>query len=380
MQFDRRQILRAAAGASLGVLSARAARGAIFRAGGSIVVASSNGAAACERAYKLLTAGTDPVDAAVAGVNLVEDDPNDHSVGFGGLPNEEGVVELDSSVMHGPTHKAGAVAGLRNIRNPSKVAALVMRRTDHVLLVGDGALTFARAHGFVEQDLLTPESRAMWLRWKETLSERDAWIAPPEAATQPTPPPTGRGAELPQPGGAGAMKIDGEIGLESLAGSEAGRSRAGVEYTWGTITCLALNAAGDFGGCTTTSGLSYKLPGRVGDSPIIGAGLYVDNEVGACGSTGRGEANLLNLSSFQVVELMRGGLEPEAACVAVLKRVAAKVESRLRGPDGQPAFALKLYALRKDGLIGGASMRAGGGEMTAHDANGPRVIKLASAF
>ncbi len=179
-------------------------------------------------------------------------------MGYGGLPNEDGVVELDASVMHGPSHKAGAVASLQRIKNPCQVARLVMQRTDHVLLVGEGALRFARSQGFKEENLLTEKSREAWLRWKSNLSDKDNWLKPAES----------------QPAtGARATDI--------------------IPFTWGTINCLAATARGDLAGVTSTSGLAWKIPGRVGDSPIIGAGLYVDNAIGAAASTGRGEANLL---------------------------------------------------------------------------------------
>jgi len=314
------------------------------RAGGPLVIASANGMLACKKAMELLKEGADPVDAVVAGINLVEDDPNDHSVGLGGLPNEDGVVELDACVMHGPAHKAGAVAGLQKIRNPSSVAKLVMRRTDHVLLVGEGALRFAKAHGFKEEELLTDEARRIWLKWKESHSDDDDWLHPE-------------------------------------ANEEAARRlrELGIEFTYGTITCMALTAAGALGGCTSTSGLSYKIPGRVGDSPILGAGLYVDNEVGACGSTGRGEANLLNCSSFLVVEQMRTGATPEEACLRVLKRIADKTEKRLRDKNGEPNYGLTFYAIRQDGQVGGACMR-GEGTLAVHDGTECKVIKTPGLF
>ena len=289
-----------------------------------VVISSSNGLKAIEKAMELLRGGNDPLDSVIAAVNIVEDDPNDHSVGLGGLPNEDGVVELDSSVMHGPTHKAGAVAALRNIKNPSKVARLVMQRTDHVLLVGEGALRFAKAHGFKEEELLTDEARKIWLKWKESHSPDDDWLSPEQAGST-------------RPAG-------GARGPETIL------------HTWGTINCCAVDASGNLAGVTTTSGLSYKIPGRVGDSPIIGAGLYVDNAVGAAGSTGRGEANLQNCTSFLVVEFMRGGKSPEEACLAAMKRVADHAEPRLRDKMGRPDFDLKLYAVAKDGRYGGASM------------------------
>jgi N4-(beta-N-acetylglucosaminyl)-L-asparaginase len=247
-------------------------------------ISSGNGLRATDRAMELMRQGADPLDAVIAGVNIVEDDPNDMSVGYGGLPNEDGIVELDASVMYGPTHSSGAVAGIRNIKNPSKVAQLVMERTRHCFLVGEGALKFALAHGFKAEDLLTDRSREAWLKWKETMSDKDNWL-PAQIKKMP--------ADL-QP----------------------------VMMTHGTINCLALNDAGVLAGVTTTSGLSYKLAGRVGDSPIIGAGLYVDNEVGAAGSTGLGEANIRTCASFQVVANMAQGMSPEQACLKALERIA----------------------------------------------------------
>lgn len=289
-----------------------------------LIIASANGVACTARAMERIAAGDDPLDAAIAGVNLVENDPNDHSVGLGGLPNEDGVVELDASVMHGPSHKAGAVAAMRNIRNPSCVARLVMQRTNHVLLVGEGALRFARAHGFKEEDLLTDEARREWLKWKESHSDKDAWIAP-----------------------------------ENAGGKPSARAGTTYEHTWGTIHCSAVDEKGNLGGVTTTSGLSFKIPGRVGDSPIIGAGLYVDNAVGAAGSTGFGESNLRNCSTFLIVELMRGGMGPREACLEALRRIADRTEQRHRGKGGLPINSVTFYAITKDGRYAGASMYSG---------------------
>jgi N4-(beta-N-acetylglucosaminyl)-L-asparaginase len=351
MSITRRELMAsAAAAAAAGFMMNSEASAAADKQqaprgpGGPLVISSENGVNACKRAMELLQAGGDPVDAVVAGVNLVEDDPNDHSVGYGGLPNEDGIVELDACVMHGPTHKAGAVAALQNIRNPSSVARLVMQRTDHVLLVGAGALHFAKAHGFKEEDLLTEEARRMWLAWKETHSDIDDWLPPDDSGPAPD-----------------------------------WRKREQRRFHYGTITCMALTAGADIGGCTSTSGLSYKIAGRTGDSPIIGAGLYVDNAVGACGSTGRGEANLVNCSSFLAVELMRGGATPEEACRQVLQRVAEHTEHRLRDADGLPNYGLRLYAIRKDGMIGGASLR-GPGRVAVQDATGGRLVDIPEVF
>ncbi|MCG8409324.1 MAG: N(4)-(beta-N-acetylglucosaminyl)-L-asparaginase [Phycisphaerales bacterium] len=309
-----------------------------------VAIASANGIKTVEKAMTLLGQKADPLDAVIAGVNIVEDDPDDHSVGLGGLPNEDGVVELDSCCMHGPTHKAGAVAAIRNIRHPSRVARLVMQRTDHVLLVGEGALRFAKAHGFKEENLLTDKARKIWLHWKETHSAHDDWVAPEEDGAQ-------KAAKAPQ----------------------------AFERTWGTINCCAVDASSNVAGVTTTSGLAYKIPGRVGDSPIIGAGLYVDNEVGAAGSTGRGESNLQNCSSFLIVELMRAGKSPEQACLETLRRVADHTEPRLRDKDGRADFGLKFYAVAKDGRYGSASLWSGA-KFAVHDGTKARLEDCAYLY
>ena len=285
-----------------------------------VAVASSNGLEASAKTMQLVGQGTDTLDAVIAGVNIVELDPEDTSVGYGGLPNEDGVVQLDASVMHGPSRRGGAVAALEGIKTPSKIAQLVAYRTDHVLLVGEGAARFARAHGFISEELLTERARQVWLQWKENLSDHDDWLGP-----------------------------QGEIEM----------ANAGFEpfvRDGGTIHCSVVDASGNISGVTTTSGLSFKIPGRVGDSPILGAGLYVDNEVGACGSTGRGEANLLECSSFLVVELMRGGAHPKDAAMQALRRIAHKTAPRLLDDGGRPIFNLRFYCLNKAGDYAGASM------------------------
>ena len=362
IHWTRRRFMQTSAAALAGSAAAQLGTGSVASAletvagskGGSlpVVISSANGlrskadgVTAIEKAMAMLRDKADPLDAVIAGVNIVEDDPTDHSVGLGGLPNEDGVVELDSCCMHGPTHKAGGVAAIRNIRNPSKVARLVLRRTDHVLLVGEGALRFAKAHGFKEEQLLTDAARRIWLRWKESLSDKDDWLSPKEA------------------------------GLEKASA----RGRPPFERTWGTINCCAVDAGGNIAGVTTTSGLSFKIPGRVGDSPIIGAGLYVDNGVGAAGSTGRGEANLQNCCSFLVVEYMRAGKSPVEACLGALKRVAEHTEPRLRDKSGRPAFSLKFYAVAKDGRYGSASMWAGG-KFAVHDGMKARLEKCAYLY
>lgn len=284
-----------------------------------VVISSDNGLAATARAYELISRGSDVLDAVVAGVTLVEDDPEDITVGLGGLPNENGVVELDAAVMHGPTHKAGAVAALRGIRNPAQVAQFVMRDTDHVLLVGQGALDFARANGFQEENLLTDKSRKIWLYWKQSHSDEDDWLPTPDD------------------------QLDPEV-------------KKFFKRPTGTIHCAGIDGAGDVSCVTSTSGLAFKLPGRVGDSPIVGAGLYVDNQIGSCGSTGRGEANLQNLSSFAAVELMRSGMSPREAGLTILRRVVEHTEPRLLDDQGRPNFNLQLYLLAKDGAHAGVAI------------------------
>lgn len=290
-----------------------------------VCVASANGLKATTRAMDKIREGADTLDAVIAGVNLVEDDPNDTSVGYGGLPNEEGVVELDSCVMHGPTCRGAGVASLRNIKNPSKVAKVVMERTDHVLIVGEGALRFARAHGFKEEDLLTDRAREEWLHWKENLSKEDDWLP-----------------------------------AHNITDRDIGAVFEPYFRHTGTINCLIIDEKGDISGVTTTSGLAFKIPGRVGDSPILGAGLYVDNEIGAAGSTGRGEANLLSCSSVMIVEYMRQGKSPEQSCLAACQRIVDHTkEARLVNDKGRPAFDVKFYALNKKGEFGSASIWSG---------------------
>ena len=270
-------------------------------------IASANGTAAVAEAVRVLQAGGDTLDAVVRGVNIVELDPADTSVGYGGLPNAEGVVQLDASVMHGPTRGAGAVAALEGVRTPSRVAVAVMRHTDHVLLVGEGARRFAARMGFdTNEELLTEQSRRIWLEWLE----RQSW--------------------------------------------------EGIPHPWGTINCNALDVQGNLSGCTTTSGRAFKLPGRVGDSPIFGAGLYVDNDVGAAGSTGRGEAVMKTLGAHTIVEEMRRGASPTDACLEACRRIVRwTVAPRLLKEDGRPDFQVEYYALDRQGRHGGAAIWSG---------------------
>ena len=341
MSFSRRRFLESGAAAAAGFAFARPSNattyaplsGASQRAARPVVVASGNGLRGVRRAYEMIVRDrADTLDAIIAGVNIQELDPNDQSVGLGGLPNEDGVVQLDASCMHGPTKRAGGVAALEGIATPSLVAKAVMDRTDHVLLVGEGAKKFALAMGFKEQNLLTEQSRQDWLRWKSCLHPGDNWL-----------------------------------------------DDAPVKFTHGTIHMNAVNAAGDISSVTTTSGRSWKIAGRVGDSPIIGAGQYCDNGVGAAGSIGRGEAAIKTCGSFLIVELMRQGMSPEQACLTTIDRVIATTEDRLLDSRRRPLFDLEFLAVAKDGRFGAASAYEGG-QFAVADSSGARLLPMAFRF
>ncbi|MEP7362301.1 MAG: N(4)-(beta-N-acetylglucosaminyl)-L-asparaginase [Acidobacteriota bacterium] len=312
-----------------------------------VSISSSNGLRAVTLAVSLMKQRNyDTLDAAISGVNIQEQDPEDNSVGYGGLPNEEGVVELDACVMHGPTRCAGSVASIRGIKTPSKIAKLVMERTDHLMLVGDGALQFAKAHGFPEENLLTEKSRKAWIIWKESL--RDAG---------------GHGNW--GPGLSAPDSAKGEAPQAWLRERYPNESAEFLAWAWevathpitGTINCLTLNGKGEMSGVTTTSGLSWKLPGRVGDSPIIGAGLFVDQDHGAAGSTGRGEENIRVAGAHSVVENMRHGMSAKDAVLDVLQRVSRNFNDDTKKLN---QFDLNFYALRKDGDFAGGSLWNGG--------------------
>lgn len=332
-----------------------------------IVICSSNGfyptnpgGSPIKKAYDMVAAGSDPLDAVLAGVNMVELDPNDMSVGLGGLPNEDGVVQLDASCMHGPTKRAGAVGCLEDIATPSLVAKAVMDHTDHIFLVGADAKKFAVKLGFKEQNLLTEKSRDAWLKWKSRLNPTDSWLdVPGDSATQRRP----RVTPTSSPG------TDAHVFLDER----------GVPHTYGTINMNAVDANGDIGSVTTTSGISWKIPGRVGDSPIIGAGQYCDNTVGAAGSTGRGESNIKVCGAFLAVELMRQGKSPEEALLEVMRRVIAMTEKRLLDDRGRPYFDLSFYAVTKDGRYAG-SCAYEGGTFAVADASGARIEQAVFLF
>ncbi len=351
----------AAAGA--GPLFAQAPTVMARKSAPPVVISSENGGqfknggprTCVEEAFLRLTRGEDVLDALIAGVNIVELDPADDSVGYGGLPNAEGVVQLDSCCMHGPKKRAGGVAALEGVRTPSLVARAVMEQTDHHLIVGKGAQDFARNMGFaIEADLNTENSRRKWLEWKRRL-DPEHYLDPAKRS---------KAAEAARR----SMVADGLLD---------------PFHVYGTINCDGVSSRGEVCGVTTTSGLSWKIPGRVGDSPILGAGLYVDGDVGAAGSTGRGEANLYNLSSYLIVENLRRGMPPKDAGMDALKRIRANtVEKRLLNDRGNPRFQLLFYVLNRAGEHAGLALYGKMGKREARyafcDENGPQTLPCES--
>jgi N4-(beta-N-acetylglucosaminyl)-L-asparaginase len=339
--------------ASLAVASPMLGQSSSTGPGKHVVISSANGLAACKKAMEMLQSGADTLDAVIAGVNIVELDPNDTSVGYGGLPNEDGVPELDASVMHGPTRRCGSVAALRGIKTPSKIAKLVMDHTTHVMIVGDGALQFAKAFGYQEENLLTDKARLAWLVWKQSLRSPNAfnnWVSMDQNLS---------GANVPLHQLKQAFP---DVDDETLAWAWD----KAIHPTYGTINCLALNEKGELSGVTTTSGLAWKIPGRVGDSPIIGAGLYVDQDVGGAGSTGVGEENIRIAGGHTIVENMRHGMSPKDAVTDALKRVSRNYnddKSKLARLD------IAFYALRKDGEHAAGSLWGGGKNYTQYSVN-----------
>ena len=374
--FVKSASLAAAAPLSLGQTPAPQGAPAVRRTVRPVVISDysgwefKNGGAenAVQRAFRLITEGQDVLDALIAGVNIPELDPLETGIGYGALPNANGVIELDSSCMHGPKKRAGAVACLEGVRTPSLVAKAVMEHTDHHLLVGAGAQAFARNMGFtVEDDLNTDTSRRLWREWKRRV-DPEHWLDPNGNERKPKP------KHEKDPGAEAAWQARG-----LAAGKAMVRDGLIPEGSfWGTINCDGLGPNGDLCGVTTTSGLAWKIPGRTGDSPILGAGLYVDNEVGAAGSTGRGEANLYNLSSFLIVESMRRGKSPKDAGMEALKRIKANTsESRLLNTKGNPNFNIRFVVLNKQGEYAGVAMyRAGETKFAVCTENGAQALEL----
>jgi len=360
MKMNRRDFVRTAVGAGLaasapGALLAQAPNVMTPKSIKPVVIASANGnkfknggdMTCVHKAWTMMTQGADVLDALIAGVNIVELDPLDTSVGYGGLPNADGVVQLDACCMHGPKKRAGGVACIEGVRTPSSVAKAVLEHTDHHLIVGHGAQIFARQMGFkIEDDLNTDESRRLWLEWKRRIDPQH-YLDPQKRA-----------------------EASGRIMSEMVAEGLVDR-----QHIYGTINCNGVNAKGEICGVTTTSGLAWKIPGRVGDSPILGAGLYVDGEVGAGGSTGRGEANLYGLSSFLIVENMRRGMHPKDAGIDACRRIKANtVEKRLLNSRGEPNFNINFYMLNAKGEYAGVAMYSEKSEFAVCTEAGPKTV------
>lgn len=359
-KWNRREFVVAGTGAGVLASSSKgfglqvmksSVRPVVIAAGNGNRSKDSAGLTCVAKAFKMIAEGADVLDACIAGVNIVELDPEDSSVGYGGLPNADGIVQLDSSVMHGPKKTGGAVACLEGVRTPSLVAKKVMEETDHVLLVGKDAQRFARVMGFtIEDDLNTPKSREQYLEWKRR-TDPGHYLSPKEKA-----------------------ELGYKVGLEMAA-----EGKIDPDHYWGTINCDGVNSKGEVCGTTTTSGLAWKIPGRVGDSPIIGAGLYVDGEAGAAGSTGRGEANLLSLASFLVVESMRQGMKPKDAGMVALKRIKSMtIQKRLLNSRGLPNFGINFYVLNTKGEHAGVTMYNANGRAAyaVCNENGPQNVPM----
>lgn len=300
-----------------------------------VIVASANGIRGVQKAFDLMMGGADPLDAIIEGVKIQELDPEDMSVGYGGLPNADGVVQLDASCMHGPTRRAGAVGALEGIKTPSEVVKCIMKYTDHILLVGAGAQKFAVEYGFKIEDLLTDKARDAWLHWRANLNPKDDYL-------------------------------------------DAALDTSLVHRPTGTINMDAVTPTGDIASVTTTAGLAYKIPGRVGDSAIVGAGQYTDNDVGAAGSTGLGELNIMGTGGATIVEFMRRGMKPTDACLETLKRVIQLTDARHLTADRKPRYGLSYYAINKKGEFGCASFYPA--PFAVHDGTAAKVMDGAHLF
>jgi N4-(beta-N-acetylglucosaminyl)-L-asparaginase len=311
--YNRRKFIKlSSVSASLTALSANAIAKSVLKAPAQtlpIVISTWDfGVAANKEAWKILSKGGRALDAVEAGARIPEADMNNHSVGRAGYPDRDGHVTLDACIMD-EKGNCGAVAGMENIAHPISVARLVMEKTPHVLLVGDGARQFAIEQGFKAEKLLTPQSEKAWKKWLVTKQYKPV------------------------------MNIENQ--------------RPGDKYNHDTIGMLAIDAKGNISGACTTSGMAWKMHGRVGDSPIIGAGLYVDNEVGGATSTGVGEEVIRNVGSFLVVELMRQGYSPEAACKEACNRIIKKK------PATAKEIQVGFLAINKKGEYGAYALHKG---------------------
>jgi N4-(beta-N-acetylglucosaminyl)-L-asparaginase len=343
-----------------------------------LIVSAANGFKYLDEGYSLLAGGGDTLDAVLKVVQGPENDPNDESVGLGGHPNEEGVVELDACCMHGPTRTAGSVGGVRNVKNASLLSNAVRLHSGHVMLVGEGAEKFAVAQGFPRENLLTDKSRKEWLLWKQTHS--DWWgssLSSPDWRSRLH---TRAHADEWQERVENMKIIAAAIGIPPEERMEAIRSV--IFPPTGTIHCSALNAKGEMSGCTTTSGLAWKISGRVGDSPIIGAGCYIDQDVGSAGATGSGEENIKVAGAHTIIENMRHGMSPLDAGMDALQRIVRNYNGdreRLQYVD------MVYYVLRKDGAYAAVSLWEGYGDdpnphrIAIHD-GAKRLEKAVSMF
>jgi len=337
-----------------------------------VIICAHNGYDYLDRGYAVLTSGGDTLDAVMQVITGPEDDPNDDSVGLGGLPNEDCVVQLDACCMHGPTRMAGSVAGVEEIKNVSLLAKTVMEHTGHVMLVGEGAQKFGFKMGFARENLLTEHSRKIWQLWRETMSNDDWWgpgLASPKF-------------KFPVNGGDNESELQDERmrRIEELAakiGIEPERRMAAIERVLrpptGTIHCSSVNEKGEMSGATTTSGLAWKISGRAGDSPIIGAGSYTDQDVGSAGATGNGEENIKVVGGHTIVENMRHGMSPQEAGLDALKRIVRNYNGNM---EKLAYVDMSYYILRKDGAYAGVSLWSGSAEhlrrFAVHDGEGKR--------
>jgi len=382
MKFSRRDFIATSALASLALAAdseAAPSAESVAGSGKNILISSLNGLAHLESGHAQLRSGADTLQAAITVVTAVENDPLDDSVGLGGLPNEEGVVELDASCMHGPTRRAGAVGAVQKIKNVASLARTVMERTGHVMLAGDGARRFALAEGFTEESLLTEHARKVWLLWKETTSRDHGWWGPGMASPEWKIPDLKRDSSRALPPAIQRMyDLAADLGI--LPDERFDAIHKVLHPPTGTINCSALNARGEMSGVTTTSGLAFKIPGRLGDSPIIGAGCYCDQDVGSAGATGSGEENIKVAGAHTIVENMRKGMSPEEAGMDALKRIVRNYENDMSKIH---FISMKYYILRKDGAYAGVSMWSGTTDSPAsfavHDGK-PRREKCVALF
>ncbi len=386
MKFTRRDFIATTAvgGASValklqGQNQTEYAKPAAAKPKHAVIVCAANGYNYLDRGYEVLTSGGDTLDAVMQVITGPENDPNDHSVGLGGLPNEDGVVELDACCMHGPTRMAGAVAGVRDIKNVSLLAKAVMEHTGHVMLVGEGAQKFGFAMGFPRENLLTDDSRKIWLLWKETNSDKDWWGPGIDSPNYKLPDEGRNTTELRNWGVRKLEERSAQMGIPPQLREVAIRSV--LQPPTGTIHCSAVNERGEISGATTTSGLAWKLAGRAGDSPIIGAGCYTDQDVGSAGATGNGEENIRVVGAHTIVENMRRGMSPQEAGMDALKRIVRNFDGNMQKLK---YVDMSYYILRNDGAYAGVVLWSGPPDhprrFAVHDEKGKRYENAVALY